>query len=435
MKEGNQMSPAPAAKMPTMGFWKCWAMSVGVMIGSGVFLLPAVLAPYGSASFLGWIFTSCGAILVALILGRLSGRTTKAGGFYIYTQDAFGDLAGFLIAWGYWLAIIFATAAISTAFAGYLGALVPALGANPVIEGSVAAVLIWTLTAINMRSVGAGATVQLVTTCLKLLPLFVIIVLGVIAGSGETMPEFNPGDKPVLQVLAATALLTMWAFVGLEAGTVAADDVVDPSRTIPKAIIAGTLTVTAVYILATLAVMRLVPADQLAVSKAPFVDAALHLGPWGGGLIAFGALIATAGSANGNILLGGQMPMAVAFDGLAPRFFARRSKGNAPTAALVVSASLSTALLILNYTDGLLAAFTFLISMSTLCTLLPYFVSALAELKTSWRSAKGWAIMSLLAMIYAAIAMAGSGLKVLEWGGVLMIAGLPLYYFGRNRAK
>lgn len=410
-------------------------MSVGVMIGSGVFLLPSILAPFGSVSFLGWLLTSAGAILIALILGRLAGRTSRTGGFYIYTQDAFGDLPGFLMAWGYWLAIVFAIAAISTAFSGYLGTFIPALGQSKWAEAGVAAVLIWTLTAINIRSVGAGATFQLMTTLLKLLPLLVIIGLGLFSGTLDNVPPFNPSEKPLMQVLAITALLTMWAFVGLEAGTVAAGDVVNPKRTIPRAIIFGTLTVTFVYIAATLAVMMLVPTEQLAVSKAPFADAAARLGPWGGGLIALGALISMAGSANGNILLGGQMPMAVALDGLAPRFLAKRSAGNAPVFALLVSAFLSTILLLFNYTDGLIAAFTFLISISTLCTLLPYFVSAMAELRQSWRSAKGWAILAILAMIYSAIAMAGSGVKVLLWGVMLLLLGLPIYYGSRRRDK
>lgn len=421
-----------AQPAPKMGFWKCWSMSVGVMIGSGVFMLPAVLAPYGAASFLGWLLTSLGAILIALILGRLAGRTERAGGFYIYTRTAFGDLPAFLIAWGYWLAIVFAVAAISTAFAGYLGTFIPALGGSKWGEAGVAAALIWTLTAVNIKSVNSGATVQLITTLLKLLPLLAIIGLGVFTGSAENIPAFNPTEYSLAKSLAATALLTMWAFVGLEAGIVAAEDVKDPKRTIPRAVIAGTLTVTGVYIAATLAVMLLVPAEQLAISKAPFVDAAATLGPVGAGLIAFGVLIATAGSTNGNLLLGGQMPMAVALDGLAPKFLARRNAGHAPASALLLSALVSSLLLIFNYTDGLLAAFTFLISMSTLCTLLPYFVSAMAELKISLRSAKGWAILAVLAMIYAAIAMAGSGAKVLLWGCVLLLAGLPIYYGARR---
>jgi APA family basic amino acid/polyamine antiporter len=410
-------------------------MTVGVMIGSGVFLLPSVLAPYGSLSFLGWILTSAGAILIALVLGRLASRTERSGGFYVYTQDTFGDLPGFLIAWGYWLSVVFGITAVSTAFAGYLGAIIPALGASNLTEASVAAALIWTLTAINIRGVGAGALVQLVTTVLKLIPLAIVILLGVFAGSPDNIPDLNPGDRPVLGALAATALLTMWAFAGIEGGLIAAGDVVNPKHTIPRAVVAGTLTVAIVYIAATAAVMMLVPVEQLAVSTAPFVDASAKLGVAGGLLIAFGALIATAGSANGSILIGGQMPMAVALDGFAPRFLTKKNAGNAPVFALLVSALFATVLLVFNYTNGLIAAFTFLISMSTLCTLLPYLVSALAELRLSWRSAKGWAILAILAMVYAVIAMVGSGVTVLLWGLVLLLCGLPIYYGSRQHRR
>lgn len=232
-------------------------MSVGVMIGSGVFMLPSVLAPYGSLSFLGWLVTSAAAILIGLILGRLASRTERSGGFYVYTQDAFGDLLGFLIAWGYWLAIVFAITAVATAFAAYFTALVPALSSS-MGQVVVAAAMIWTFTAINIKGVGAGASMQLVTVILKLIPLAVIILLGVFAGSTQTIPEFNPCDKPIVEAIATCALLTMWAFAGIEAATVAAQDVKDPKRTIPRAVIVGTLTVTFVYIAATAAVMMLV---------------------------------------------------------------------------------------------------------------------------------------------------------------------------------
>ena len=424
MTETIGVTPKDTSKM---GFWKCWAMSVGVMIGSGVFLLPSVLAPYGSISFLGWLVTSGAAILIALILGRLASRTERSGGFYVYTQDAFGDLPGFLIAWGYWLAIVFAITAISTAFAGYFSSLVPALGSN-MGQAMVAATVIWTFTAINLKGIGAGAVTQLITVILKLMPLVVIIFLGIFAGSTENIPEFNPSNKPIFEAVATCAMLTMWAFVGIEASTVAAYDVEDPKRTIPRATIAGTLTVTFVYIAATAAVMMLVPADVLAVSEAPFVDAAQKLGPIGGGLIAFGALVSTAGSANGNILLGGQMPMAVALDDLAPKFLAKRNAGGAPAAALILSSILATLLLVFNYTDGLIAAFTFLITMSTLCTLLPYGVSAVAEFRVSRKTSRLWAFIAIIVIFYVIVAMLGSGLKVLAWGLILILAGLPVYY-------
>jgi len=419
-----------------MGFWKCWAMTVGVMIGSGVFMLPAVLAPYGSLSFLGWLLTSVGAIAIALVLGRLASRTEKSGGFYVYTQEAFGDLTGFIVAWGYWLSIVFSVTAVPVAFAGYLGSIVPSIGASGVMQALVAATLIWTLTAINIKGVGAGATVQLLTTLLKLVPLVVIILLGVAVGSPDNIPPFNPGDKPVLGAIAAVALLTMWAFLGIEAGTVAAEDVNNPKKIIPRATVIGTLTAAFIYIAATAAVMMLVPADILVTSQAPFVDAAAKLGTWGGTFIAIGALVATAGSANGNILLSGQMPLAVSLDNLAPKFLARRNSGGAPVTALVLSSIISTILLVFNYSGGLIAAFTFLISMSTLCLLLPYMLSAIAELRVSWRSAKGWASVALLAIVYSAIAILGSGVQIIIWGVVLFLMGLPIYYmtkYGSNK--
>jgi len=428
----KQRPDNPAQPPPGMGFWRCWSLTVGVMIGSGVFLLPSVLAPYGSISFLGWIVTGGGAILFALILGRLAGRTDRSGGPYVFAHDAFGDFVGFLVAWGYWLGVVFAVTAISVAFAGYLGAIIPALGASNFVQAMVAAALIWTLTAVNIKGVAEAVSVQLVMTILKLVPLVVIIVLGVVAGSPENIPPFNPGDKSIGAVLATTALLTMWAFVGLEAGVIPAEDVVDAKRTIPRAVVMGTVTVTIVYIASVAAVMMLVPVEILAVSTAPFVDAARTLGPVGGFLIALGALVATAGSLNGNIFLSGQMPMAAALDGLAPKIFADRNAGRAPAFALILSSMLSTVLLVFNYTDGLVAAFTFLISMSTLGTLSAYTLSALADLRFSWRHARVWAVAAMLALAYSLVAMIGSGFKVLAWGVVLLAAGLPLFYWSKR---
>ncbi len=426
----NQKTPAPTR---AIGFWKCWSMAVGVMIGSGVFLLPASLAHYGGISFLGWLLTSLGAILIALSLGRLAGRTERAGGPYVYGQEAFGDLTGFLVAWGYWLGIVFATTAIAVAFAGYAGALVPALGANVLVQGVVAASLIVLLTLINLKGVAEAASIQLVMTILKLIPLLLIMIVAIFAGSPDNLPPFNPSEAPVGKALAATALLTMWAFLGLECAVIPAGDVENPKKTMPRAVVTGTIFVAVIYIAATASVMFLLPSDALAVSTAPFADAAYPLGAVGAPLIAIGAMISTAGSANGNILMSGQMPMAVARDGLAPKVLARRNAGHAPAIALILSSVLSVSLVAFNYREGLVAAFTFLITLSTLGTLAPYLVSGLAEFKHSWRSAKGWAAIALFAVVYSLIAMLGAGVKTLLLGGLLLAAGLPVFYWSKHK--
>jgi len=424
--------PQDIPDAPVMGFWKCWSMSVGVMIGSGVFLLPAVLAPYGSISFLGWLFTSAGAITIALVLGRLASRTARSGGFYIYTREAFGDLAGFVIGWSYWISIVFAVAAISVAFAGYAGAVIPVLGESKTTQAVLAATIIWTLTGVNIKGVAEAASVQLVMTLLKIIPLLVIIVLGAVTGSPDNIPPLNPTGLPLTEALATMGLLTMWAFIGLEAGVIPAGEVKDAQRTIPRAVVIGTLSVAAIYIAATAAVMMLVPVEVLAQSEAPFADAARGLGKFGGPMIAVGALVATAGSLNGNILLSGQMTAAVASDGLAPAVLAKKNAGHAPTRALVTSSCVATLLLLFNYSDGLVSAFTFLISMSTLAVLMPYALSALAELKHAGRSIGPWVIIAVLALAYSLIAMAGAGIRTLLWGLLLIVAGLPVFFWSRR---
>ena len=119
--------------------------------------------------------------------------------------------------------------------------------------------------------------------------------------------------------------------------------------------------------------------------------------------------------------------MAVALGDLAPKFLAKRNKGGAPAMALILSSVLATLLLVFNYTDGLIEAFTFLITMSTICTLLPYGVSALAEFRVSRKTSVLWSVLALVAIVYVVVAMLGSGFKVLAWGLVLIFVGSHVY--------
>jgi len=416
-----------------LGFWGCWSLSVGVMIGSGVFLLPSVLAPYGLLSFGGWLLSAGGAILIALVLGRLAGRTERTGGPFAFAHDAFGDLPGFLVGWGYWISVWIATPTIAIAFVGYLTIFIPGLSDQPVWQAIIALGLIWALTLNSMRGAKDFALTQIIMTVLKLVPLFVIIGLGLLAGQSENLPEPNPSEGSLFSVLPTVALLTMWAFLGMETGTIPAGDVRNPERTIPKAVVIGTITVASVYIASTAAVMMLVPADQLAQSTSPFADAARGLGQWGPSMIAIGALIATAGSMNGNIFISGQLPMALSLDKLAPKFLANLNPAGAPKISLLLGSTLSSVLLVTNYSRGLIGAFTFFLMMSTLTALIPYLVSSIAELRYSWKTKRAWAFIALVAAIFSIYAIYGSGLDVIFWGAVLMVIGVPVFYLGRQK--
>lgn len=433
MPTGNSGETAGETRMgKPLGFWACWSLTVGTMIGSGIFLLPAVLAPYGLVAFGGWVLTGAGSILLALVLGRLGSRTTRTGGVYVYALDAFGDFTGFLIAWGYWASYWIAIPAIAIAFAGYLTVFFPSLAAQPMMQALAALALIWTLILVAIRGVREAGLLQLAMTVLKLVPLLAIIVLGAVAGSAHNLPAFNPTGAPLLSALTASALVTMWAFSGFEAGVLPAGVVTDAERTIPRAVVIGTVTVTIIYLASTAAVMALVPPDVLAHSTSPFADAARALGDWGPKFVAAGALVATAGALNGSVFVAGQLPMAVAIDGLAPRVLALRNCGGAPYVSLIVSGGLSSLLLVANYTRGLIGAFTFLLMMSTLAVLVPLLVSVAAELRHSWRSARGWVAVALLAGLYAIFATLGSGLEVVGWGIVLFAVGAPFYFVLRR---
>ena len=136
-----------------LGLVACTALVVGNMIGSGIFLLPASLAAFGPISLVGWTVTSLGALVLAVIFGRLSRIVTKTGGPYAYTEAGFGEFAGFIIAWGYWIALWTGNAGVAVALAGYVGFLFPGVAASQSASLAVALIAIWTLTLVNIRGV------------------------------------------------------------------------------------------------------------------------------------------------------------------------------------------------------------------------------------------------------------------------------------------
>src|SRR5262249_4129802 len=142
---------------PGLGFWAVTSLVVGNVIGSSIFLLPSVLAPYGGLAIVSWLITSCGALLLALVFARLAAQVPRAGGPYVYTRVAFGDFAGFWIAWGYWIGLWASVAAVAVGTLSYVGALFPLVNDNLAVGGVVAIGAVWLLTFVNLRGVqGAG---------------------------------------------------------------------------------------------------------------------------------------------------------------------------------------------------------------------------------------------------------------------------------------
>lgn len=310
-----------------IGFWLSTSLVVGNMAGSGIFLLPAALALYGGISVFGWLFTVLGSIFLALVFSRLSSLITRAGGPYSFSREGFGDFAGFLVAWGYWLSIWTGNAAISVAGVGYLSIFIPSLKENPLLSALVAVGAIWFFTYINTKSIKKVGLVQLVTTLLKILPLLALGTFGYLYFNKAHFTPFNLSELSNFDAVTATAALALWAFLGLESATIPSDKVKNPSKTIPRSTVAGILLAALLYVSSTVGVMGIISPAELQESAAPFADAAQKI--WGNcasGLVAAGAAIACFGALNGWILLQGQLPMAAARDKLFPSVFKKVSK-------------------------------------------------------------------------------------------------------------
>lgn len=422
-----------------IGFWRGWSIAVGCAIGSGVFMMPTLLAPYGMLGLAGWLTAGAGSLLVVLSLSRLARRIPKLGGPYAYVRAGLGDFAGFLIAWTYWIACIAAVAGIAIAFVGYLGFFFPFITESSVISLLVALALVWSLVALNMRSVDGSGTFQVATTLLKILPLLVMIVMGFIHMEPEIMPPLNPTELHPIALLATVTTLVMWSFTGIETAAVPADNMAEPDKLIPRILLASVLTILVIYFLVSVTIAMVVPADELLVSTAPFsLAASKMMGPIGGAFITIGALISTLGSLNANTLTAGNIPLAAAKDHLFPVRFATVSQAGTPTFSLTVAGCFVTALLLFNYTKGLVEAFTFMAMLSTLSTLMAYAFSAVAEfyfLKSDGPSPeRNRAVgLSIAAFLYSFFAIWGAGAEVVFYSFMLIMVGMPFYALVREQ--
>lgn len=408
---------------------------MGNMIGSGVFLLPASLAPFGGLALGGWAFSTVGAVLLALVFAHLSRFNPAAGGMYAYTRQAFGDVPGFLVAWGYWISVWTADGALAIAFVGYLHPFIPSVVDNPAAAALLAVAVVWLLTFVNIAGVRSAGQVQVVTTALKIVPLVVIGVAGFVYFNGSHFAVAETGAIPIAQGITSCATLTLFALLGVECATIPADDVEDPNRTIPRATVVGTLLTAVIYIVSTVGLMSLVPPSVLSQSTAPFADAARTLGgDTFAALIAIGAAISCFGALNGWILIVGQVPLAAARDGLFPAIFGRMSSRNTPAAGMIIGAVLTTGLIAMNFSRGLVQLYTFIILLATLSTLIPYAFCALASFMIARQDPRarltaGTAAVCIGAFAYSLWAIGGAGAPVVYSGFLLLMAGLPVYVF------
>ena len=432
-RRGSKLGSTAAPGERQLGFWMATALVVGNIIGAGVFLLPAALAPYGMNAVIGWLITIAGALCLAFVLAEFA--RGRRGGPYAYTREAFGPLPAFIVMWSYWISIWTANAAIAIAATSYLSRLVPAINASPAMAAATTVGLIWLFTLINMQGPRAAGVTQVITTVLKLVPLIAVFLLAVwLFGSGAARhPQLVPA--PITGGgIAGAAALALWSVIGFESATLPVGKIEDAERTVPRATIAGMLIASLFSLLACAGVLLLLPGAQAALSPAPFADAVRpFLGPSAVALIAGFAVISALGALNGWVLCSGEVPLTLARNGVFPAWFAVTARNGAPIRTQMLSSLLASLLVLTNYSRSLTGLFTFMGLISAATTLLLYLACAAAALKL--RIGPGVKVVQALAavsLLYCLWAFWGVGSESILWSAVLLATGLPIYWLMRR---
>ena len=311
----------------------------------------------------------------------------------------------------------------------------PILNSNTLVAVLTGQIILWSVTYINTRGIKEAGVVQVVTTVLKIAPLFLVGFCGLFFIEPENFTPLNISESSNSAAITAVAAFTLFSFLGLESATVPSNIVTNPGRTIPRATYFGLAMTFLIYFLGSMSIMGMIPSEQLMHSPFPYSEAAAIMwGPIGGTLVTIGAVFSTLGALNGWILIQGQVPYAIATDRLFPKVFAKLNSQGVPATGLIISCVFVSIMMMMNYSDGLVATYSFFILLSTFLVLVPYLFTVAAygilvvqekTLKTPFISILG----GLIAFLFSLWAIIGSGQESVFYGFIILMAGIPVYIY------
>nr|WP_078859675.1 amino acid permease [Streptomyces rubellomurinus] len=443
-KAGSTSGSKSGSKSGRFGLPTATALVMGNIIGGGIFMIPAAVAPFGTLSLVSFVVLTVGAIALALVFGQLARRNPRTGGPYVYAREAFGDFAGFLSAWSYWITTWVSNAALAVAAVGYLDVLVP-VAHNTAVSIAVALAFQWLPALANLAGTRYVGVVQLVSTVLKFVPLAIVSVGGLFFFDPKNLGPFNASGQGALGGMSAAAAILLFSYLGVESAAMSAGQVRDPERNVGRASVLGTTGAAVVYLLGTLAVFGTVAHDTLVHSSAPFSDAvnAMFGGTWGGTAIAVAALVSMTGALNGWTLLAAQAPYAAAKDGLFPAAFGKEKRG-VPTFGVIVSVALASVLTVANFASGAKGAFDMLVLVTTFTATVPYLLSTAAQLYWLVRGASEKvdggrlvrdAVLGVGAFGFSLWLLAGAGYAAVYQGVLFLFAGILVYVWMAGRRR
>src|SRR3954467_8962403 len=369
------------------GITTATALVVGSVIGVGIFNLPTSLASYGPITLVSMGLTTVGALALALLFASLSRRLPAEGGPYAYARAAFGNKLGFANAWSYWITAWAGNAAIAVGWVLYVEVFINT-GHTKVWSILLVLAGLWIPALINLSGIKNIGSFQLVTTIAKFAGLAFVSIVGLFYINSANFHPWNVSGERAFSAVGAGTAIALFSYLGLETAAVAAKNVRDPDRNIPRATMLGTLATAIVYVLSLIAVFGIVSNQGLQNSTAPFSTAVNQMfgGTFWGHVMALVVITSGIGALNGWTLVAAEVPRAAAQDGVFPERFGRLNRRGSPAFGVIASTALASIAMILNYlgSDGQ-TVFTTLILMTGITAAVPYGFSALAQIK--WRIA------------------------------------------------
>ena len=388
-----------------------WALAAlvvaGNMIGSGVYLLPATLAPTGSSSIIGWLICGVGAVTLALVFGGLGRMQPDADGLSDFTRRGMGRFIGYQTGLAYWAACLAGNVALAVAGTGYLAFFIPALKA-PLWAGLSNLALIWLTSAAYASGAKTAARFGAITLGLGLIPIVLAIIAGAMAFSGDTFAaSWSPGDQPLLKTVPASLAIIFWAFLGVESAAALSSLVKNPAVDVGRASLGGVALAFIVYVAASIAVFGVIPADVLVHSTSPYADlVARVMGSSVAGLVAACAVIKVLGTIAGWTMLAGETSRGAAEAGWMPRWFGGAQKGRTPLSNPILNCVIMSVLVVASSQPKLGQQFGVLIGVTSVLTLCLYALCSL----TLWKLTKkpGWRAMAVIGVVFSVFAVAAA---------------------------
>jgi basic amino acid/polyamine antiporter, APA family len=438
MKQGN-LSPHELPRK--LGWLDATMIVVGIVIGSGIFLLPNLIAQdlhSGRAILSAWVISGVLSYFGALAYAELGAMMPATGGQYVYLREAYGPACAFVCGWTFMLAVLSGGIAfLAVSFSIYAGQFVHLAF---VTSKLVALALIAILSAVNYVGVREGAIVQGIFTFLKIAGLLLLIGGAVFSHvtapawhsavvSGFSLPRFGAA------MIACLMAYNGWTYVSFVAG-----EVKQPARNLPKSLTVGMIAVMALYVLANVAYLKVIPIPQIAASaRVGAVLAERTMGSIGATLVSVTVLISIVGAINGCILTAARIPFAQAQDGLFFHRFGRVHPRFQTPAFAIVLQGLWTALLVLS------GSYENLFSYSIVAAWIFYMLSVVAvfvlrrKLPDLPRPYRMWGypytlgvfvLVSVWFVINALVTVPGPSFAALG----IIASGIPMYLFWRKRA-